>query len=327
MIVKIIERQGTFNIQPRVVRVVRVYDFKVPSGITENVFSQKGGILVGTGAGTFVEFSPGANGQVMMYDSTQALGVSVSTLASVLPRGYIDGLEIANNVADATNDIDFSVGVCRDDSNTLNFSLTSAITKRLDATFTEGNGGGGLDTGAKANNTTYHVFLIRKDSNESMDGLFSISYASPTMPSGYTYKRRIGSIRTDGGGVIRPFLQYANDFWYKTPVVDVSVANLGTTRNNYTLSVPSGLEVIVHVNILTSHASSNHFIYLSNPNLADLAPSSTVSPLGSMVMQAQMPAIEKIDLLTNANAEISGRSTHVNTTLIVATLGWTGRRI
>lgn len=73
MIVKIIERQGTFNIQPRVVRVVRVYDFKVPAGITTDLITAAGQIIVGLapGVATIIP-APTANDQTLVSDLTVA---------------------------------------------------------------------------------------------------------------------------------------------------------------------------------------------------------------------------------------------------------------
>lgn len=73
MIVKIIERQGTFNLQPRVVRVVRVYDFKVPAGITTDLITAAGQILVGLAPGVATVIpAPTANDLTLVSDLTVA---------------------------------------------------------------------------------------------------------------------------------------------------------------------------------------------------------------------------------------------------------------
>jgi hypothetical protein len=59
-----------------VAKVYRVTPFGFPDGITTNAFTQVGGILAGTGAGTYIEKSPGANGTYLKYDSTQPGGVT-----------------------------------------------------------------------------------------------------------------------------------------------------------------------------------------------------------------------------------------------------------
>ncbi len=188
-------------------------------------------------------------------------------------RGYLAGLGLANNAGDAANDIDIAAGVCVSDNTPLRWmGLNAALTKRLDAGFVIGTGTGGLDTGAEANSTWYHLHLIgRHDlaitqrarnanvatltfgaahglatgqtvlvrgvgsgAGTSYDGLFTVasaptgttityanagtnegavacagladgfdaifstSVAGPTMPGGWTSRRRLGAVRNDG---------------------------------------------------------------------------------------------------------------------------------
>src|SRR4029077_17826592 len=87
------------------------------------------------------------DGEFAVYSGTT--GKLLGRLASneLFPRGYIVGLKISNNSADAVNDIDIAEGGCRDDSNSANI-LLSAMTKRLDAAWAAGTNQGGRDTGA-----------------------------------------------------------------------------------------------------------------------------------------------------------------------------------
>lgn len=57
------------------------------------------------------------------------------------------------------------------------------------------SGANGLDTGTSATSTWYSVWVISNGTTTA--GLLSLSSTSPTMPSGYTYRRRIGWARTD----------------------------------------------------------------------------------------------------------------------------------
>lgn len=56
-----------------------------------------------------------------------------------------------------------------------------------------------LDTGSWASSTWYSVWVISTPEGAA-NWLFSLSATAPTMPSGYTFKARIGWIRTDGTG-------------------------------------------------------------------------------------------------------------------------------
>jgi hypothetical protein len=60
------------------------------------------------------------------------------------------------------------------------------------------SGANGLDTGSLVASTWYSVWIIYNPTTTTTAGLISTSSTSPTMPSGYTLKSRIGWIRTDG---------------------------------------------------------------------------------------------------------------------------------
>lgn len=244
--------------------------------------------------------------------------------STAFPKSIMDGLILSNNVTDANNDIDIAAGQAVDDAGTYNLILAAAITKQLDVNWAVGTNTGGLDTGAKANSTWYHVWLIARSDTGIVDVLFSLSATAPTMPGSYTKKRRIGAIKTDSSGNIIPFLQYGDEFVWPTPVLDVSVTNQGASRINYVLaSVPAGIIVKANLNILIGSASAATFVYVSNPNLADLAPSETVAPLLTLRNQvANLMMEEKISAWTDSSAQISARADAASRTFRVATLGW-----
>ena len=52
--------------------------------------------------------------------------------------------------------------------------------------WTAGDTNNGLDTGARTANTFYRTYVIQNNSTSAYDILFSASYLSPTIPSGYT---------------------------------------------------------------------------------------------------------------------------------------------
>jgi len=91
-------------------------------------------------------------------------------------------ITIANNSTDANNDIDFTAGNFQfaDGSGQ---AVLSAITKRLDASWTAGNNQGGLDTGTKANSTWYHCYAIYNPTSGITDAIFSTNATSPSLPA------------------------------------------------------------------------------------------------------------------------------------------------
>lgn len=57
-----------------------------------------------------------------------------------------------------------------------------------------GSGANGLDTGSPAVSTWYSAWVISNGS--TISGLLSLSTTAPTMPSGFTYKARVGWVRS-----------------------------------------------------------------------------------------------------------------------------------
>ena len=129
--------------------------------------------------------------------------VTPTTETRILDPIYIDGFNLTNSSGDADHDVDVAVGTARGIDDNGNIILGTAITKQIDAAFAEGTNQGGLDTGTVAADTNYHIFAISK-ADGTADALFSLSETSPTLPSGFTIKRRIGQTRTDDSSNIIP---------------------------------------------------------------------------------------------------------------------------
>lgn len=244
-----------------------------------------------------------------------------------MPQSAITGLTLSNNGSDANNDIDIAAGRAVDGGGTYNLILTSAKTKQLDATWAVGTNQGGLDTGVKANSTWYHIWLIARVDTHVVDVLYSTSATAPTMPTNYTKKRRIGAVRTDSSGNLIPFLQYGDNFWWKSPpFLDVNDATLTTSKKNYALSgSPLGIVCEVFANAKVDHGTAA-IVYISNPNFTDLAPSASALPLVSLHSVGTNELDLQVKLITDTSAQISARSSASSTSFLVSVLGWTDPR-
>lgn len=190
----------------------------------------------------------------------------------LFPRGYISGLSTSTNSVTANTALNISGGECKCDMNECNITLKNTIVKRLDANWSVGTNNGGLDTGAKANSTWYHVYVIRKSSDSSVDAIFSTNAVKPALPSGYKGYRRIASIQTNSSGNIRGYAQVmGNIFLWSTPILDVSGRAPTTTAANSTITIPLGIKTIP----LVSHGSTavasvlSHALY--SPDITDQA--------------------------------------------------------
>jgi len=155
----------------------------------------------------------------------------LATNTNAMPRCHIAGLILSYNATDPDADVDISVGECKDAAGSQDMSLGTALTKQLDASWSEGTNAGGLDTGSIAASTLYAVWLIKDSSSGTVDALFSTSFSAPTMPGSYDYKRLIGAVKTDSSSDIIRFLQIDDVFVYlgdasTNPPVDITDVSL-----------------------------------------------------------------------------------------------------
>ena len=175
--------------------------------------------------------------------------------SSSLPLGYFSGFTLSNNGGAPTTTVDTDPGTARSSDNTVDITLVSAISGVLQSSgaWAAGTGQNKLDTGAKANSTTYHVFAIRKTSDGTGDILFSLSPTAPTMPSGYAGFRRVGRIATDGSGNIRAFKDRGNGYFdWVAPMVDALVVSIASGSTNVILTGMDGAPVRARVQAFIS---------------------------------------------------------------------------
>tara|TARA_R110000823_G_scaffold219154_1_gene348155 strand:- start:149 stop:1654 length:1506 start_codon:yes stop_codon:yes gene_type:complete len=209
----------------------------------QDVITTRGDLVLGSSSGVAERLPIGAANKVLVSDGTDvSWGVpSVATTSSVGSSYLPDQITISNGT-DADHDIDFTAGNFNFDDGS-GQAVATALTKKLDAAWVAGNDQGGLDTGSIAADTTYYLFAIYNPTSTISDYLFSTSSSSPTMPSGYTKKKRIASLLTDGSSNIRNGSYTFNsdgscDFFYTQPINDVSLSNPSTGTNSYDITVP-----------------------------------------------------------------------------------------
>lgn len=162
-------------------------------------------------------------------------GVAVSS------QNYLTGLTLSTAGSSATFAI--AIGAATDSTNASLMSLASAYTKTTSA-WALGTAAGALDTGAIANSTWYHVFVIKRIDTGVVDVLISTSLASPTMPTNYTLFRRIGSMKTDGSAQWTKFIQVGDEFIWDVFVLDTNGSGLQTVSTLFTMTVPPDLSVL-----------------------------------------------------------------------------------
>jgi len=150
-------------------------------------------------------------GKTYWYETPTETMVTVG-----MPKGYLYGFQPVH-ATDTDHDITIGVGECRDEGDAVGLSHTTAMTKRIDATFAEGTTNGGLDTGTVANSTMYAIYALGGTS-KTTDFCFSLQMneaTGPTMPTGYTTQRLITYVLTDGSAnILKGTWNGPNEFWF-----------------------------------------------------------------------------------------------------------------
>jgi hypothetical protein len=158
---------------------------------------------------------------------TPSAGV-VTNLSGVLPVGVTGGsgltlLKLPRNeglvvkyVSATTVDIDADFLTVFDTNNVA--TVLSSINLTTDIT---ASGVNGLDTGTEAA-VWYHIWVIYNGTTTA--SLLSASATTPTMPSGYTYKKYVGAVYNPSSS-FRDFHQIGNDVTFGTIVMHGSANN------------------------------------------------------------------------------------------------------
>jgi hypothetical protein len=165
---------------------------------------------------------------------------------------------------------------------------------------------------------------------DGFDTIFSQSYSSPSLPSGWTVKQCLGSVLTDGSANILAFKQVGNEFVLGTALTNT--ASIGTSASTVsagssTQPGPLGIQVVARmrggVSGLTSTGGSSLFLLVSSPDETDQSPSQNNSTLvafnnGSFGYGQQ----GEFQVRTNTSAQVRMRFANSGTTVDWALVGW-----
>jgi hypothetical protein len=287
-----------------------------------------------------VIFGLPGNGPIQRFEEQERRGF--------LPRGWIDGLILANDTTDATNDISISPGQAKSTVNMVNgapstltrdqidLDLPASIIKQLDVAWApavlDGSGivsngaPSGGRSGSSLSDTTWHVYLIG-GRGLACDILLHDSATQSSvlaaLPGGYTAYRRIGSIIRST--TILGFVQRGNRFDLNDTVLDYNQTAPGTSALTVSLTVPTGISVLAHLGLsLVNAAGSEVHALLSSLDVTDESPGTAngdvVNGGPSTTATGQSPK----SVYTNTSRQIRARLTaSPNVTLQIRTRGWT----
>lgn len=252
-------------------------------------------------------------GQELVYNGTSWINGRNS------PRGYIDGCILSNDGVTPTTTIDIAAGLTRADDDTIDIPV-SAFTKTT-AAFAVGTGLGGLDTGAIGNSLWYYVFAILNTSNSAVDILFSLSPSAPTMPTGYTKKRRVGAFSTDVSGHIVLFTQFRDEFRFSVPVVTLSNVSTGNTRTLIAVG-PTGIKTIALLRAFLNNNTLTGGVNICSPDEADAAVPAGGGVASLVTVANSANQAGEFLVRTDSSGNIAFRGSNSNLKLFISTLGW-----
>ena len=167
-----------------------------------------------------------------------------------------------------------------------------ATLRTVSVTINSGTAGAnGLDTGTVAANTWYSVWVIYNGTTTA--GLMSISATAPTLPSGYTYKARVGYIRTSATAAANiGSIQYGSNAQYivdgttLTGMRQIAAGSIGsTTVPTYvatawaTFAPPSTSQIVL---VLSGTNSTNGDCIIAPNGNYGLGSSATNPPVGKL---------------------------------------------
>lgn len=266
--------------------------------------------------------SNGTNWDLVACTAVAPAGV----LASAFPS-FMGGLTGSNDVSTPNTVIDVASGAAMSDDATQMMVLASAFTKTT-GSWAVGTGNGCLDTGAVANSTWYHLFVIERTDTLVVDLLCSTSASSPTMPASYTKKRRAFSFKTNGSAQIIAFTQIGTWFYWATATLDVNAVTITTSAALQTLNVPSGVKVQPLCRWSISNATGAGAL-LTSPDETDVAPATGLAFSSTPGWDKDVFGVGAGEangncslLTTNASGQVRARASAASTSLSIATRGW-----
>jgi len=170
------------------------------------------------------------------------------------------------------------------------------------------SGANGLDTGAMANNTWYSVWAIYNGSTWSC--LISTNATAPTMPGGYTYKVRLGWMRTAAAADLMRTLQYGRRAQYvvtsatntaNLPIMASGAAGTPSTPTFSSISVSTYVPTTATVVWASLSAGISSGTAIIAPNNAYGATSSSTNPPVGMITATGGATVSVSLLLESSN--------------------------
>jgi hypothetical protein len=237
--------------------------------------------------------------------------------------GAIDGLIMSTGGSSAT--LTVGAGAAASSVGARLIKLASALSKTTSA-WAVGNNQGGLLSSSIANNTWYHFQLMERLDTGVVDVGFSTSF-TPTLPTGYTLSRYIGSAKTNGSAQWIRFFQIGEIFLWETPVRDVAGVAATTTCSLQTLpSVPPGVSVEAIVNVSAADATQRTAGLVHSANMNAQTPGTPAGNYNLISSGAGQTAVVADRFVTDTSQRIYVGADATSVSVNVITQGYVNHR-
>lgn len=224
--------------------------------------------------------------------------------------GLSNKIDYISNGTDSDHDINIIAGIKMMDSTDTSLLTSVLAVVEIDAEF--GTGYGGMYVGGSvASDTTYHLFMIRKDSDNSITYYFDTSLTAANIPTGYTKYVRLWSVVTDGSANIINFYQCGKYCQWNAKIQDSTTTFSDNNRATYALTTPADIvtKAKVTFDVLLSNASAFAYFKLESLEETDSAVDSSNYDFTPAV-NGNSEAVGGIvkDVLTDDSSQICART-------------------
>lgn len=175
--------------------------------------------------------------------------------------GFVSGLTVTGNNGLQTATI--SAGACRDSTNVFTMVSTGTLTITMTTV-----GANGRDAGA-ATDGVWYVFVI-STATGALAALASTSSTAPTLPGGYVYFRRVGTLTYISGAVVGTVT--AGQDSIRTTIYTTTISQLSSSAGNFTQSWANYVPATAHLFYSGFHWFSTANANYSNSMTMDSSP-------------------------------------------------------
>jgi len=230
-------------------------------------------IVRGQEGTTAVAWNSGDTIVMLCTAGTQAAFLQSATIQAPGVQGAVKNLKIKNSGGSPNTVFDVTADEAILEAPGGNTFKAVTVSVSPDITV---SGANGIDTGAVAASTWYAVWLIYNGT--TVAGLYSLSGTNPTMPATYTFKARMGWVRTTGGSIFFKTLQYNDKARYTSPALPIMDSGVKGS-----VTVPTWVAIPV-ANFVPPTASEITFYGMTFDNNHETiaAPNNTYGGFGSL---------------------------------------------